>query len=58
VESLARLIGEYAAAPQLRDTHARAARRVAVERFALNTMVEQYHAIYAALCYGDRECPA
>jgi sugar transferase (PEP-CTERM/EpsH1 system associated) len=58
VESLARLLGDYVAAPQLRDMHARAARRVAVERFGLNAMVEHYHAIYAAMCYGERECPA
>jgi sugar transferase (PEP-CTERM/EpsH1 system associated) len=58
VESLSGLIANYVGDPQLRDAHARAARRVAIERFGLDTMVDQYHAIYAPLCYGDRECPA
>jgi sugar transferase (PEP-CTERM/EpsH1 system associated) len=58
VESLSRFLADYIAGPQLRDAHARAARRVAVDRFGLDTMVDQYDAIYTALCYRDRECPA
>jgi sugar transferase (PEP-CTERM/EpsH1 system associated) len=55
VKSLATLIAGYVADSQLRGTHSRAARLAAVERFGLDAMVDQYHALYAALCYGDRQ---
>ena len=54
VQTLARLIAEYANDPQLRATHARAARRAAIERFCIDRMVDQYGAIYASMCGGDR----
>jgi hypothetical protein len=47
---LARLLGGYIADPLLRQAHAVAARRVAVERFSLDTMVRKYQEIYLGLC--------
>jgi sugar transferase (PEP-CTERM/EpsH1 system associated) len=55
VKSLATLIAGYVADSQLRGTHSRAARLAAVERFGLDAMVDEYHALYAAWCYGDRQ---
>ena len=50
--ALARLIAGYAADPVLRVAHARTARKVAVERFTLDTMVAQYQATYDRLGTG------
>jgi sugar transferase (PEP-CTERM/EpsH1 system associated) len=50
VTTLARLLAGYIADPLLRQAHAAAARRVAVERFSLNTMVRNYQEIYLGLC--------
>ena len=50
VTTLARLLGGYIADPLLRQAHAVAARRVAVERFSLDTMVRKYQEIYLGLC--------
>lgn len=47
--ALARLIAGYAADATLRAEHARAARKAAVERFALDRMVAQYQATYDRL---------
>ena len=55
VKSLATLIANYVADAQLRGAHSRAARHAAVERFGLDAMVDQYHTLYASLCYGDRQ---
>jgi sugar transferase (PEP-CTERM/EpsH1 system associated) len=49
VTTLARLLGGYIADPLLRQAHAVAARRVAVERFSLDTMVRKYQEIYLGL---------
>jgi glycosyltransferase involved in cell wall biosynthesis len=50
VPRLARLLAGYIADPSLRHAHAVAARRVAVERFSLDTMVTKYQEIYLGLC--------
>jgi len=50
VTTLARLLAGYIADPLLRQAHAVAARRVAVERFSLDTMVRKYQEIYLGLC--------
>jgi glycosyltransferase involved in cell wall biosynthesis len=50
VTTLARLLGGYIADPLLRQAHAVAARRVAVERFSLDNMVRKYQEIYLGLC--------
>ena len=50
VATLARLLAGYVADPLLRQTHAIAARRIAVERFSLGTMVRRYQEIYLGLC--------
>ena len=50
VVTLARLLAAYVADPLLRQTHAIAARRVAVERFSLGTMVKRYQEVYLGLC--------
>jgi sugar transferase (PEP-CTERM/EpsH1 system associated) len=50
VTTLARLLAGYIADPLLRQAHAVAARRVAVERFGLDTMVRKYQEIYLGLC--------
>jgi len=52
VATLARTIGEYASDAVLRRRHGEAARRAAVERFSLATMVEQYRAVYDHLTAG------
>ncbi|PYX65420.1 MAG: hypothetical protein DMG78_29750 [Acidobacteria bacterium] len=52
VQTLARFLTEYVRDQQLREAHARAARRAAAERFGIDAMVDQYQAIYSALCYG------
>jgi sugar transferase (PEP-CTERM/EpsH1 system associated) len=46
VGSVARMLGEYLASPPLRLAHAEAARRRAVERFSLDTMVANYQSVY------------
>ena len=48
VASLARMLGEYLANPELRRAHAKIARRRAVERFSLDAMVTSYQAVYEA----------
>ncbi len=53
VAMLARLLAGYVADPLLRQAHAVAARRVAVERFSLDTMVTKYQEIYLGFC-GQR----
>ncbi len=50
VATLARLLAGYIADPLLRQAHAITARRVAVERFSLDTMVRKYEEIYLCLC--------
>jgi sugar transferase (PEP-CTERM/EpsH1 system associated) len=50
VAMLARLLAGYVADPSLRQAHSAAARRVAVERFNLDTMVTKYEEIYLGLC--------
>ena len=50
IAMLARLLGDYVADPSLRRAHGAAARRVAVERFSLDTMVAKYEEIYLGLC--------
>ena len=50
VATLARLLAGYVADPLLRQAHAIAARRIAVERFSLGTMVRRYQEIYLGLC--------
>jgi glycosyltransferase involved in cell wall biosynthesis len=40
------MLGEYLASPPLRLAHAEAARRRAVERFSLDTMVANYQSVY------------
>ena len=50
VATLARLLAGYVADPLLRQTHAIAARRIAVERFSLGTMVKRYQEVYLGLC--------
>jgi sugar transferase (PEP-CTERM/EpsH1 system associated) len=50
VATLARLLSGYIVDPLLRQAHAVAARRVAVERFSLDTMVRKYQEIYLDLC--------
>ena len=49
VAMLVRLLAGYVADPSLRQAHAMAARRVAVERFSLDTMVTKYQEIYLDL---------
>ncbi|HEX7076804.1 MAG TPA: TIGR03088 family PEP-CTERM/XrtA system glycosyltransferase [Candidatus Eisenbacteria bacterium] len=46
VDGLTRLLVEYAADPDLRRRHAAAARRLAVDRFDLGTMVRRYVQVY------------
>ncbi|HEY3181004.1 MAG TPA: TIGR03088 family PEP-CTERM/XrtA system glycosyltransferase [Casimicrobiaceae bacterium] len=58
VEALTRFMAAYLGNPQLRDTHGRASRRAAVERFGLDAMVAQYRAVYTALVDSHRECLA
>jgi sugar transferase (PEP-CTERM/EpsH1 system associated) len=53
VAALTRLLGEYVQDRAQREAHGATARRAAVERFSLSTMVEGYHATYAALLSGD-----
>ena len=50
--TLARTIGEYAADGVLRRRQSEAARRVAIERFSLATMVGRYQALYDHLTLG------
>jgi sugar transferase (PEP-CTERM/EpsH1 system associated) len=53
VAQLARLIEDYLEQPDLRHSHGAAARRVAVGRFALSGMVENYRALYASMLGED-----
>jgi sugar transferase (PEP-CTERM/EpsH1 system associated) len=46
VDSLTKLLADYVADPTLRQTQARNARQVAVEKFGLSSMVERYEAVY------------
>jgi sugar transferase (PEP-CTERM/EpsH1 system associated) len=50
VDSLTKLVAKYVADSAMRQAQARAARRVAVEKFGLNAMVENYEAVYRDLC--------
>jgi sugar transferase (PEP-CTERM/EpsH1 system associated) len=50
VAMLARLLAGYVADPFLRQAHGAGARRVAVERFSLDTMVAKYEEFYLGLC--------
>ncbi len=54
IAALSRLLGEYVRDPALRLAHADAARRAALARFDLATMVERYGAIYASLLGDER----
>lgn len=54
VQSLTRVLAEYVADQSLRHRHARAARGRAVERFALDTMVNNYQAVYEELVSNGR----
>ena len=58
VLQLAHILGEYVRDPGMRSVHAAAARRAAVERFSLDTMVAQYRAIYEARLSHERLCRA
>lgn len=58
VSQLAHILGEYVRDPGIRSAHAAAARRAAVERFSLDTMVAQYRAIYEARLSHERFCRA
>ena len=58
VGALTRLLVGCVNNPQPWESLGREARRVAIDRFSLSTMVGEYQAIYNALCYGNRECPA
>jgi len=58
VSQLAHILGEYVRDPGMRSVHAAAARRAAVERFSLDTMVAQYRAIYEARLSHERLCRA
>ena len=49
VESLTRLLADYVADPSARLEHARRARQVAVERYGLAGMVDNYQAVYEQL---------
>jgi sugar transferase (PEP-CTERM/EpsH1 system associated) len=51
VTTLAQILGEYVVNPSLRAAHANTARQVAVERFGLGAMTENYQALYEALCW-------
>jgi glycosyltransferase involved in cell wall biosynthesis len=54
VAALARAIDEYVNDADMRRQHGATARRVAVERFSLTTMVERYQAVYDRLLGGAR----
>jgi sugar transferase (PEP-CTERM/EpsH1 system associated) len=56
VATLVQLLATYVEDPLLRQAHAAAARRIAVERFSLGTMVTKYEEIYLGLC-GLRDIP-
>ena len=45
-ERLAQMIADYVEHPSLREAHAKAARRRAIEKFSLASMVSQYRALY------------
>lgn len=53
IASLTRLLADYSTNTLLRHTHASTARRIAIERFSLIAMVENYQSIYERYC-GDR----
>lgn len=50
VAALTALLQQYALQPRLRDEHGQEARRIALEKFALSTMVARYQAMYDMLC--------
>ena len=50
VTALVQILAGYVLDPSLREAHAVAARRIAVERFSLGTMVTKYQEIYLGLC--------
>jgi len=52
VATLSRLLASYAADASVRAERATAARRVAVDRFGLTTMVDRYQLMYEQLCAG------
>jgi glycosyltransferase involved in cell wall biosynthesis len=52
VTALVQILAGYVLDPLLRRAHAVAARRIAVERFSLGTMVTKYQEIYLGLCGG------
>ena len=52
IQSLVRLLTEYAANPSLRYSHAQRARQVAIEQFNLTKMVKNYQDIYENLCFS------
>ena len=49
---------QYAGDAATRTAHAAAARRAAVERFSLDTMVEHYRTVYEGILQRDRLCRA
>jgi len=50
IASLTRLLADYSTNALLRHTHASTARRIAIERFSLIAMVENYQSIYEQYC--------
>lgn len=58
VSQLANILCEYVRDPTMRSAHAAAARRAAVERFNLDTMVAQYRAMYQSLLPREHLCRA
>ena len=54
VVTLTRFLGAYVRDATLRESHAAAARRIAVECYALSAMVDHYHAMYASLLRPER----
>ena len=54
VAGLTQLLAGYVDDPALRETHAAAARRVAVERYGLRAMIDRYHATYSSLLERER----
>jgi sugar transferase (PEP-CTERM/EpsH1 system associated) len=56
VAMLSRILGEYMREAELRRAHGTAARRAALERFGLDTMVAQYGAVYESLLRREQLC--
>ncbi len=55
IEGLSRLLTEYALDAALRRAHGEAARRIAVERFSLHAMVNNYETLYDRVSSSARQ---